>query len=588
MVDGIKFSNGMAYNANPSGSARFPFDPSPGGEADPQCISLDDLLSKVPKSVNSVYVVNSTRGCFDLSTRDKELTLSDDITVARIKGGAVDARVVLATSVEWPRYEGLSPYHGHYFIVVDFDGSEFGTIHVLSDSQWPTLTDPVVIGSFFSDANGEERGVIQGLSVSNDDVTVDGVYIYNNGIVPDRQAVLVGSEKNALKLDTSDHTFSVDAEMYLTLWQPSPFWSKVHTVPVSSGTWNKGNQAYYDGQYYIIVEVFDASLHIDPIIHVRVDYGTFSPGGTTYLIGSFIYDSTKGITGITYPGDLMIDGVSIWGGSGGTVTDVPNDGLIYGRSDDNWSRTVRYSDINQLVRLVYSLTSEVSGTVAEITATGDWTVPAGCTKLDAFLVGGGGAGGTYVGGGGGGGYTSLAVDIPVTPGELLYVNIGAGGVPVSGAPGKGGDGVATRLFRGSTVLVQANGGEGGYSGDDSTNPSRGGNGGSGGGAGAGGSATIGGDGGSDGNGGQDSVHGIGGAGHYTTRCPFNNTLYAGGGGGTRSSFGGAGGGGGGGAAGGSGFAGAANTGGGGGGNWDHTRGSGGAGGSGIVILRYRS
>ena len=32
-----------------------------------------------------------------------------------------------------------------------------------------------------------------------------------------------------------------------------------------------------------------------------------------------------------------------------------------------------------------------------------WTVPAGCTEVDVFLVGGGGASGYGIGGGGGGG-----------------------------------------------------------------------------------------------------------------------------------------------------------------------------------------
>jgi hypothetical protein len=323
MANAIKFSNGMVYDANPSGNARFMFDPSPGSEADPRCIGLDDLLAKVPKSVDGVYAVNRTRGCFDLSTRGKELILTDDITVMKVSGGSVEARVVSATSVEWPRYEGLSPYHGLYYIIVDFNDSVSGTIYVLNDhdSSWPAMANPVIIGSFFSDANEEERGVIQGLCINNDDVTVDGEYIYNKDIVPDRQVVLAGSEKNALKLNTSDYTFSVDAEMYLTLWQPSPFWYKTYTIPVSSGDWDKGNRLDYDGRYYIIAEIFDASLNIAPIIHVRTGYGTFSPGGTTYLIGGFNYDSVNGITGITYPGDLMVDGVAIWGG-GGVATDV--------------------------------------------------------------------------------------------------------------------------------------------------------------------------------------------------------------------------------------------------------------------------
>lgn len=72
--------------------------------------------------------------------------------------------------------------------------------------------------------------------------------------------------------------------------------------------------------------------------------------------------------------------------------------------------------------------------VEELTVSGTWTVPAGCTSVDAFLVGGGGAGGSGVtgsgpdGGGGGGGYTKIFYNILVTPGSRISYIIGAGGI----------------------------------------------------------------------------------------------------------------------------------------------------------------
>lgn len=54
----------------------------------------------------------------------------------------------------------------------------------------------------------------------------------------------------------------------------------------------------------------------------------------------------------------------------------------------------------------------------------NWTVPAGCRKVDVFLVGGGGSG-SYSGGGGG--YTVTLRDIPVTPGEVIPIVVGEGG-----------------------------------------------------------------------------------------------------------------------------------------------------------------
>lgn len=62
---------------------------------------------------------------------------------------------------------------------------------------------------------------------------------------------------------------------------------------------------------------------------------------------------------------------------------------------------------------------------------GTWTVPAGVTFIDLFLVGGGGGGGLSTGGwtgaGGGGGYTKTVLNISVTPGQIISYTIGAGG-----------------------------------------------------------------------------------------------------------------------------------------------------------------
>jgi len=55
-----------------------------------------------------------------------------------------------------------------------------------------------------------------------------------------------------------------------------------------------------------------------------------------------------------------------------------------------------------------------------------WTVPAGITNVDVFLVGGGGGGGTS---GGGGGYTKTFLNVPVSPGQAIPFVIGAGGNP---------------------------------------------------------------------------------------------------------------------------------------------------------------
>lgn len=107
-----------------------------------------------------------------------------------------------------------------------------------------------------------------------------------------------------------------------------------------------------------------------------------------------------------------------------------------------------------------------------------WVVPAGVTTIDVRLIGAGGSGGggglavattkgLGGGGGGGGGYTE-SLNIPVTAGETLMVEVGAGGIH-SGTGHAGGNslgiagvsGGVTKLLRSSTVLALANGGIGG-------------------------------------------------------------------------------------------------------------------------------
>lgn len=208
--------------------------------------------------------------------------------------------------------------------------------------------------------------------------------------------------------------------------------------------------------------------------------------------------------------------------------------------------------------------------------------------IDAFLVGGGGGGGTYRSGGGGGGYTKTARKIQLVAGQEYEIVIGEGGASVKGSPGETGG--TTSAFG-----YTAKGGAGG--GTNATGNRKGGTGGSGGGGGAstggkaGAGGSNGGNGGAGSGGSNTSGNGAAGTGQgYTTRAfgeEYGN-VYAGGGAGASANgndvttivAGGAGGGGN------SAEAGKENTGGGGGGGgYVNADGVGGAGGSGIVIIR---
>lgn len=231
-------------------------------------------------------------------------------------------------------------------------------------------------------------------------------------------------------------------------------------------------------------------------------------------------------------------------------------------------------------------------------------------NVKVLVVGGGGSGGSCLGGGGGaGGYqydASFAVNI-----QAYTVTVGAGGASVDGndAVAEQGNNGENSVF--STITANGGGGGGYYS---LGSGSAGSNGGSGGGAAPSDSGTSSGGTGSQGNDGGDSgnPHSAGGGGGSATaggdgtstvggnggdgtqnNISGTNVYYCGGGGGSRySGNDGSGGLGGGGAAGSTaspdGTDGTANTGGGGGGRGYAGSGTynSGAGGSGVVIIRY--
>jgi hypothetical protein len=118
---------------------------------------------------------------------------------------------------------------------------------------------------------------------------------------------------------------------------------------------------------------------------------------------------------------------------------------------------------------------------AYFTSTGTYTVPAGVTVVQITVIGAGGGGGGDVaadqfGGGGGGQGGTVTVVSDVTPGQVLEVIVGAGGIAgandanvngcagIGGATGGHGGTSGVRLNTGGknyTVFAQAGGGSGG-------------------------------------------------------------------------------------------------------------------------------
>ena len=87
-----------------------------------------------------------------------------------------------------------------------------------------------------------------------------------------------------------------------------------------------------------------------------------------------------------------------------------------------------------------------------------FTVPTGVASISAVAIGGGGGGASNVndGGGGGGGSLQYRNNIPVEPGEQLFVTVGSGGQPAINA----GSGGYSSISRSGVTLVKATGGAG--------------------------------------------------------------------------------------------------------------------------------
>jgi hypothetical protein len=140
-----------------------------------------------------------------------------------------------------------------------------------------------------------------------------------------------------------------------------------------------------------------------------------------------------------------------------------------------------------IVRFHMQAVTDSAGIVVVLTFSIDDTfeVPLGVLTLDSVVArgaAGGGAGGfgdaiiPEGGGGGGGGAFAKAINIPVTPLDVISVTVGVGGASGAGSvtvPTRGGNGTDSQLGDGSVVL--AKGGEGGFTHADGANGGSGGN-----------------------------------------------------------------------------------------------------------------
>ncbi len=264
--------------------------------------------------------------------------------------------------------------------------------------------------------------------------------------------------------------------------------------------------------------------------------GAYSNVMIRYKTGSYPTSQTDGTQAYLGAGTSVI----VTGLSGGTI--------YYFRAFVVNAATVYNTNTSQQA---YNTTKTAAGQVI-FTSSQVWTVPAGVTSIDIFVVGGGGGGGVAksgygsgAGSGGGGGRVATKKSHAVSPGQQVAVTIGGGGatgstlynMPTAGSTG------GTTSFAAILSAAGGDGGGGGFTASGTNYEISGGTGpgGSGGSGGGGGGQNIwggspGGDAGSDGTNGRNvaNYQSKGGLGSGSTTRAFGetvNTLYAGGGGG---------------------------------------------------------
>jgi hypothetical protein len=308
MADGVKFSSGMAYDANPRGDARFMYDPEPGsGNSEPKCISLDDLIKKVPKSKGAFYMSNDERGSFNINTYDFLIELSYIASIIFLDEHGVK-KMYGVPDGDTPWVSTESNHAGEYLIIADLDDAAGSA--TLWAGDWISLEDvtfsnPILIGVF---GYNPSRG-LYGLSTCNDDVKVDGEYIYVNPIPKSLyEATFIGPARGAMNINSAEKLLTVVSGSMVMIN------GKLYPVSQLSTAWRKGSALDYDGTYIVYADIMESDPSLNNIVAAR--WGSlYMPIGDAYVIGSFVFDGTA-VTGINFKNDVFVDGEYIYDGKG--------------------------------------------------------------------------------------------------------------------------------------------------------------------------------------------------------------------------------------------------------------------------------
>ena len=156
----------------------------------------------------------------------------------------------------------------------------------------------------------------------------------------------------------------------------------------------------------------------------------------------------------TIPTGTTLAANGLFSGNVGVISTYSFDVKATDAQNQDTTRTFTLSIVVPISQQLFTTTTQ---------STGDYnyfTVPDDIYSISAVVVGGGGGGcrSTSAGGGGSGGDLRWIKSIDVIPGEILKINVGAGGLAAS----PGGDGNPSQILRANDfVLLSAAGGGGG-------------------------------------------------------------------------------------------------------------------------------
>ncbi|MDR0575650.1 MAG: hypothetical protein LBG96_16785 [Tannerella sp.] len=322
MAEGTIYTAGMQYVSNPSKTARFAIDQ---GSSKPDCMSLQDLLKM---NDSFIRLINQTRKCFNLDVVNKRLVLSDWVILAVGSGSGKAFYSIPSQTVNWVKGDVVLSYQGYFFIVADAAATP--AIHVISqDVPWPAMVNPVIVGVFY--CSGER---IEGLSIFNDDVTVDGEYIYT--APPAATDVLfAGSTRGCMNINSANKTLVLNSDAKIIVKKSNSLVPASWSLESGNTSWYKGNALEYDGTYIVYADIVEADQSSNRVVAVRRG-ASYVPAGDLYIIGTFDYSGTA-VTGINFKNDVYVNGSYIYGGGGGGLADAPSDGKTYGRKNAAWS-----------------------------------------------------------------------------------------------------------------------------------------------------------------------------------------------------------------------------------------------------------